>query len=233
MRAPSSLVRSCLARVIARVVIGCCLFLATCASIPLAWADAIPHRKTGLARVGNLLTIDVGLPDLLTDEERQRLTSGFATRVFVRIYLHRQGNPTPVAAAFLRTEIVYDIWDERFRLRMSRGSGTEREIEVKTLEEAIAETTSLKRFPVADVRDLPKGEKYFLAIRGDLNPLSHELLAEVRRWLRQPSGPQRRPGIGGGDSFFGTFVTVFINPPVDDSEHQIRFVSQPFELPAP
>jgi hypothetical protein len=196
-----------------------------------ARADALPVRQVGLARRGSLLSVDVGIPDLFTPEERQRLMSGFATRILVRVYLHEQGNPTPLALAFQRVEIVYDIWDERFRLRFSRGPGPERELEVATAARAIEDATALKGFPVADVGALPRDRKYFLAIRSDLNPLSQELLAELRRWLRQPSGPQRRPGSGGGDSFFGTFVTVFINPQIDDSEHQIRFVSQPFELP--
>jgi hypothetical protein len=55
----------------------------------------------------------------------------------------------------------------------------------------------------------------------------------VRRWLRQPAGAQRRPGAGGGDSFFGSFVTVFVNPQIEDSENQVRFVSQTFQLQGP
>jgi hypothetical protein len=70
-----------------------------------------------------------------------------------------------------------------------------------------------------------------LAFRGDLNPLSPELMGEVRRWLRQPAGAQPRPGAGRGDSFFGTFVTVFVNPQIEDSERQLRFLSQPFVSP--
>jgi hypothetical protein len=195
-----------------------------------AHATALPTRQTGLAQLGNILTVSVGIPDLFTAEEKQRLMSGFATRVLIRVYLHEQGSSTPLAVAVQRVEIIYDIWDEKFRLRFSRGPGPERELEVATADRAIEDATALESFAVADVSALPRDRKYFLAIRSDLNPLSQELLAELRRWLRQPSGPQRRPGSGGGDSFFGTFVTVFINPQIDDSEHQVRFVSQPFEL---
>jgi hypothetical protein len=211
-----------------RLALGLAIFLALPGAH--ARATALPTRQTGLAQRGNVLTVDVGIPDLFTAEEKQRLMSGFATRILMRVYLHELGNATPLAVAFQRVEIVYDIWDEKFRLRFSRGPGPEREVEVATATSAIDAATALRNFPVADVSGLPRDRKYFLAIRSDLNPLSQELLAELRRWLRQPSGPQRRPGSGGGDSFFGTFVTVFINPQIDDSEHQVRFVSQPFEL---
>ena len=70
-----------------------------------------------------------------------------------------------------------------------------------------------------------------MLVRGDLNPISEDLLADVRRWLVQPARGQRR--LGAGDSFFGSFVSIFVNPRIEDSERQVRFVSQPFALPAP
>ena len=75
-----------------------------------------------------------------------------------------------------------------------------------------------------------------VAFRGDLNPVSEELLADVRRWLVQPAHGQRR--VGAGDTFFGSFVSIFVNPRVDDSERQVRFASQaltwrPVPIPAP
>lgn len=198
----------------------------------VARADELPTRAVGVVPRAGALTIDVAVPDVFTPEARQRLLSGFATRVLVRVYLQDTATSKAIAVAFQRAEIVYDIWDEKFQLRLSRGPGTEREIEVATLAQAVEAATSLRQFPVAALDALAPGHRYNVAVRSDLNPLSQELLAELRQWLRQPSGPQRRPGTGGGDSFFGTFVTVFINPQIDESEHQVRFVSQPFDLPA-
>ena len=56
-------------------------------------------------------------------------------------------------------------------------------------------------------------------------------MADVRRWLVQPARGQRK--LGAGDSFFGSFVSIFVNPRIEDSERQVRFVSQPFVLPTP
>ena len=73
--------------------------------------------------------------------------------------------------------------------------------------------------------------RYVVMARGDLNPISEDLLADVRRWLVQPAHGQRK--LGAGDSFFGSFVSIFVNPHIEDSERQVRFQSQQFVLPSP
>ena len=198
-----------------------------------ASAEPLPVRTTGLEVRGDTLVASVGLQDLFTPGARDRLKSGFSTRVLIRVVLRQEGAPDPVAVAFQRAEIIYDIWDEKFRVRVTRGPGTDRTLDATTVEQAVAAATTLWRFPFAERPQLQPGHRYFLAIRGDLNPLSQELQAEVRRGLRQSSGAQRRPGSGGGDSFFGSFVTVFVNPQIEDSEHQVRFVSQSIAGEAP
>jgi len=195
--------------------------------------EDLPERRIGLVLQPRVIYAWVGLQDLFTAASRERLTSGFATRVLVRVQLFRHGDTETLAVGYQRAEIVYDIWDEKFRVRMTSGAGGERELTVASAAEAIFAGTALVRFPVELPGPLQPGQRYNLAFRGDLNPLSPELVGEVRRWLRQPAGAQRRPGVGGGDSFFGNFVTVFVNPQIEDSERQVRFISQPFEGPRP
>jgi hypothetical protein len=195
-------------------------------------AEPLPIRLTGVELGGGQLLVSVGLQDLISGAEQQRLTSGFATRVLIRVYLHQEGTDDPVAVAYQRAEIVYDLWDERFRVRVTRDAGGEVQSETRTTDDAIWRTCALWHFPVADLRRLRPGARYFLAVRADLNPISEELLADVRRWLVQPPRGQRR--VGAGDSVFGSFVSVFVNPRVEDSERQLRFLSQPFLIaPAP
>jgi hypothetical protein len=190
------------------------------------------RRNTGFAVGGGPLLASVGLQDLFGPAEKKRLTSGFATRVLIRVAVQQVGADEPVAVAFQRTEIVYDIWDEKFRLRVTRGTGPESHLEARTADEAIARAATLWQFPVADTRRLQPGATYLVAFRGDLNPISEELLADVRRWLVQPAHGRR---VGAGDTFFGSFVSIFVNPRIDDSERQVRFASQPitWRLPPP
>jgi hypothetical protein len=188
----------------------------------------LPRRTTGLSLTPTHLAVSVGLQDLFGAEDRDRLKSGFATRVLLRIAVQEEGGAEPVAVAFQRAEIVYDIWDERFRLRLTNGTGPDRQVEARTPDEAIARATALWRFPIVEAARLRPGVPYLVAFRGDLNPISEELMAEVRHWLAQPARGQRR--VGTGDSFFGSFVSIFVNPRIEDSERQVRFVSQRFDL---
>ena len=191
-------------------------------------ADPLPVRVTGIQAGGGKLLVSVGMQDLISGADQQRLSSGFATRVLIRIYLHQEGVDEPISVAYQRAEIVYDLWDERFRVRVAHDNGGDVQSEARTPEEAIWRTCALWHFPVADVRRLRPGARYFLAFRADLNPISEELLADVRRWLVQPAPGQRR--VGAGDSVFGSFVSIFVNPRVEDSERQLRFLSQPFTI---
>jgi hypothetical protein len=220
-----------LAAACAAAVMGCVLASALTGAGRAAAADALPTRLTGIDEAGGKLLVSVGLQDLITGPDRQRLTSGFATRILIRVYLHEEGVTDPIAVTFQRAEIVYDLWDERFRLRVARGTGGEVQSDGKTADEVIWRTCALWRFPVADLRQLRRGARYFLAFRADLNPISEELLADVRRWLVQPPRGQRR--VGAGDSVFGSFVSIFVNPRVEDSERQVRFLSQTFTWLAP
>ena len=195
---------------------------------PARAADPLPIRQTGIEPGGGKLLVSVGLQDLVSAADQQRLTSGFATRVLIRIYLHEEGVDEPIAVAYQRAEIVYDLWDERFRVRVARDNGAEVQSETRTPDDAVWGACALWHFPIADVRRLRPGARYFVAFRADLNPISEELLADVRRWLVQPPRGQRR--VGAGDSVFGSFVSIFVNPRVEDSERQLRFLSQSFTI---
>jgi hypothetical protein len=218
-----------------RVRLFAALFAAAVAVLPgrARADDPLPQRATGAQVKNGQLLISVGLQDLFGPAERQHLTSGFSTRVLIRVALQdaSREDGEPLALAVQRSEIVYDIWDERFSVRVTRGLGAELRGIVPTADEAIWRATALWQFPIADANRLRADGRYVLLVRGDLNPISEDLLADVRRWLVQPARGQRR--LGAGDSFFGSFVSIFVNPRIDDSERQVRFVSQPFALPAP
>jgi hypothetical protein len=204
-------------------------------TLALAAAQAMParaqepeERKTGINRRDGHLLVSLGLQDLFKPQDAQRLLSGFTSRVLVRVAVFRLDSPEPVAQAMRHTEIVYDLWDEKFRVRRFEARDKIETREVAAVGEAIDLATALVAFPGVSLDRLEPGVTYRLSVRADLNPISQELLADVRRWLARPS-PRSR--MGSGDSFFGSFVSVFVNPRIDESERQLRLVSQPWVEP--
>jgi hypothetical protein len=198
------------------------LLAALCAVAPARAADGeVPLRRTGFDVIGDQLTVSVAMPDLFGPDQRARLTSGFATTVLVRVLLYRGDDQRAVATAYRRGEIVYDIWDETFHVLVSDQTGQRRLAQAATADRAIALAASLWHFPIVPLAALEPGVAYRVGVRCDLNPLSEELVADVRRRLVRPSSPR------GGESFFGSFVSIFINPRIEESERQLRFLSQP------
>ena len=204
-----------------RILALTALALAATQATP-AQAQEPEERKTGINRRDGRLLVSLGLQDLFRQQDAQRLLSGFTCRVLVRVAILRRDNPEPVAQALRQTEIVYDLWDEKFRVRRFEAGGKIETREASTAGEAVDLATALIAFPVVDLDRLEPGVPYRLSVRADLNPISQELLADVRRWLARPS-PRSR--MGSGDSFFGSFVSVFVNPRIDESERQLRLVS--------
>jgi len=193
----------------------------------LAWGADLSVRTTGMNRFGGKLHVDVGLQDLFWQQHRKQLRSGFVTRVLLRVAIYLEDGDEPISTAF-RAEVTYDIWTERFQVHRTDSEGRDERFAVGDESEAIRLATVLIKFPVSPLTSLQSGRRYKIAFRADLNPLSEELVAGVRRSLISPARGQGRLA---GDSFFGSFVSVFVNPRIEDSERQLRFVSQTFREP--
>jgi hypothetical protein len=77
------------------------------------------------------------------------------------------------------------------------------------------------------VEGIPPGE-YVLRIRVDRNPLSAEVLKGLKGWLNRPPGSTGR--LQPGDSFFGSFISFFVNKKIEKAEKTKSFRSQVFTL---
>jgi hypothetical protein len=193
-------------------------------------AAAPAVRTTGLARRSGKLLISVGVPDIIQPASAAHLTSGFATRVLIRVALFREGVHDPLAQSYRLADIVYDLWDEKFRVRRTDAHGGGDLRDAATTDEAVHLAADLVQFPVADLSALAGGGTFRLSFSADLNPLSPDVVFELRRWLARPPGQGR---LAPGDSFFGSVVSIFVNPHIEDSERRIQFISQSFAEPGP
>jgi hypothetical protein len=193
-----------------------------------AGAAPMPIRLTGVHHKRGQLLVSVGIQDIIQPSDAKRLTSGFGTKVFIRVNVVRADNGAIVAQTFRHSVIVYDLWDEKFRVKRTDANLAPQELVAPDVAQAVTLATTLIQFPVADLVTLQPGVAYRVSFRADLNPLAEDVVAEVRRWLARPPGQGR---LGPGDSFFGSFVSIFVNPHIEESERRILFVSQPFVEP--
>jgi hypothetical protein len=115
--------------------------------------------------------------------------------------------------------VVYDLWGETYLIQIRDYNG-ERNYSEKKRAEALRLVTTMNELPVAPLAVLVPEVEYFVGVEIEVNPVSPELLAQVRRWLV-------RPALGGA-SFFGGFVSIFLNPKVAEADRTLSFRSQVF-----
>ena len=180
------------------------------------------------AERGDALVVTTDVTRIFDASTYEALQKGFVETVVIRMWVYRAGSGEPVSFQLLRRRAVYDLWDEIYEVRLD-GPGGRVTKKVKFRADALKLLTSLDEVPIAQTADIPYDDHHVLAIEVELNPVSAETLAEVRRWLTQGTGG----GLDRGSSFFGSFVSVFVNPQVAAADRVLRVQSQPFFRPRP
>jgi len=175
---------------------------------------------------GDDLTVTANITKLFDSAAYSALGSGFLTTVEVQIWVYPKDSDRPIAYNLLKRSVVYDMWDEIYTVKPCDSC---KPVKVKSPAEALKMIGTLEGEPVAKLADIPYEDIYYLAIRADLNPVSKETMAEVRRWLSQGQGG----GLDRGSVFFGNFVSVFVNPKIAEADRVLRVRSQPFYRPTP
>jgi hypothetical protein len=201
------------------------------AAAPARADDDKPEvQKMRFVERGDDLTVSTaphgGIGKLFDSAAYEALGTGIESTVVIRIQITPQDSDDPVAEQLIRRSVVYDVWDEVYRLQLDERGG-QKKFQVKARAEALKWLTAIEDLPVAPLAVLPLEKVFVLKMVVELNPVSRETLAEVRRWLSQGNGG----GLDRGGAFFGSFVSVFYNPKIADADRVLRIRSQPFYRP--
>lgn len=202
---------------------------AVCVALLLVSAAAraderVAYQPMRFAERDGQLVVSTSIGALFDRAAVAKLASGFPTTVVVRLYVYRKDRELPVSFVLASHRVVYDLWEERYTLR-SDGPRGQRTLHIADRDQVVAAISELDRFPIAPLERIDIGPHHFLAMVVELNPISEELLAEMRRWLTRPAGEAR---LDTSSSFFGSFVSVFVNPKLQEAERVLELRSQPF-----
>lgn len=191
-------------------------------------AQPVPERRVGVHFVEGVPHLDVSVADFAADAEtRRKLASGLPQTLSFDTLATVTGANTPVAASARECRVVYDLWEERYRVQV-RSERADRTTTVATVEEVIAQCLVAERLPIGTRRDWVsvRGRSVTFTVRVALNPLTVETVERVRRWLARP---QR--GQVDSDSFFGSFVGIFVSRGIGAAERALQFRSQEVTVP--
>jgi hypothetical protein len=172
---------------------------------------------------GDTLTVTANISRLFDSVAYEALSSGFESTVVIGTAIYPKGSNEPIALASEFRTVVYDLWDDNYVIRFDGPSG-KRTKKVKYRAEALKVVTAVEDLPIGRLADIPYEDVFVLHMTVQRNPVSKETLAEVRRWLT---------GRGDGGIFFGSFVSMFVNPKIAEADRVLRIRSQPFYRPKP
>jgi hypothetical protein len=189
---------------------------------------ALPARAAQVALEKTTVKLTVSFRDAIDAEIAKKLQSGLPTVVTMRGYLFREAGGDPIALTAKSCRIVYDLWDEVFRIQLVQPGGPTTAVAVN-VEGVLRNCCEAKKLPLAERSQLADNTKYFVAALVEVNPVSQEMLDRIKRWVTRPTGST---AIGPGDSLFGSFVGLFVAR-VGDADKKLAFRTTSFLPPNP
>lgn len=203
-------------------------FVLACVCACVALAQSVPLRTFGINWRGSTPRLAFSARDLITADVERKLQSGLPQTITMRVYAYDEIHGNPVALAPQSCRVVYDLWEEVYRVQVQNAAAQGSEA-VTTLA-AVAQRCLVVRglSPGLDSEwSARRGHHVYFAAIVELNPMSADTVERIRRWLARPQGGGRVEP----DAFFGSFVSVFVNRRVGAAERTITFRSQSVEVP--
>lgn len=183
--------------------------------------ETLPSRQANFAWDKTLLRASFSYRDVFTEELTAKFSSGLSQVLALRVYVFQEGSSDPIALSARTCRVAYDLWDEVYRIKIT-DPGKQRDTAAINFEGVLRNCGDARDLPVVDKKLLRPPKKYFLGVIVDVNPVSPELLAQMRRWLVRPQGST---GIGPGDALFGTFASLFVRQ-IGTSDKTMTFRTQ-------
>jgi hypothetical protein len=197
----------------------------------LSWAYAaaqVPVTTRAMGAVWGLVpSISVSVRDFLDVRVSQKLQSGLPQTLTTRFYAYDERGKDPLALSVLSCRVVYDLWETTYRIERQT-EAQDKIFTVKNLDAVARLCLEVDRWPLGEPKSYLKvrGQRVYFAAVVELNPLSQDTVARIRRWLARPSGNQLD-----GNAFFGSFVSIFVSRKLGAAEKTLSVRSDLLTAP--
>lgn len=196
---------------------------------PLAHAQAaVQGRKLGVVWRSGVPNLSFSARDLATPALAKKLMSGLPQTLLMHVYAYPDRSREPVAVSAVSCRVAYDLWEEVFRVQIQTDQ-QDRAVIARSLQEVHELCLVMRNRPIgrADNYASLVGRSVYFAVAVEQNPISRGTVERIRRWLSRPNA-----GSGmGGDAFFGSFVSIFVNRQIGSAERLLQFRSPTHVVP--
>ncbi len=173
------------------------------------------------------LRVGLSALELADDAVRARLGSGLPQVVELAIEVD-DPRGVPIARVVRTDRVIFDLWQEHYRIEEQLGAH-QRTLTLATLDEVLEATLTTDGLCVGDPTTFGahRGERIHVRSTAQLNPPTPEAIHRIRRWLARPGGAASE-----GDTFFGSFVGLFVNRSVTSADASMSFRSEAIAVPS-
>jgi hypothetical protein len=186
----------------------------------------LAQRSATIALEKKAVVLTASFRDAVDAALSKKLLSGLPTTIAMRGYVFKESGGDPVALAARSCKIVYDLWDEVFRVTVTQAGGQTTTVAVN-VEGVLRNCAEVKKLPIMDRASMKDGSKYFVAVIVEVNPISADMLDRIKRWVTRPNGTT---SLSSSDSLFGSFVGLFVTR-VPSADKRVQFRTQAFLPP--
>jgi hypothetical protein len=208
------------------------LLFAVFVLLPLALAGAasadppVQPRRMGITQSGEVAQLSYSARDLINQAALKKLDSGLPQRMVVQHFVYTRARAEPVAISGHSCRVVYDLWQAVDRVEYEAFGAAPVAYAYKSRSEVLERCLVMRAVPIALGVELHGIARIYVASLIELNPLSSTTVARIRRWLARPRGDYNIES----KSFFGSFVSLFVNDRIGAAERVLRLRSQDVEL---
>lgn len=174
----------------------------------------------------NYLIFDAELKPLFNDQRvNEIIDNGLANIILTRASLVRASDNKKIYLYIRQCTVRFDIWESIYIVKYE-DNNLVTTLTYKSKEEMYKLCLNFKNFKIIPLQQLKKGN-YYVDLILELNPISPQLLSNVKKWLQRM--PERHRQLTSSQNFFGSMVSIFLNPKIGRADKQIEVKSNSIE----
>lgn len=173
------------------------------------------------------LYLGLSFRDVVDAGIREKLGRGLPTTIVFTGAIYRPGMAQPLSTTAQTCHITWHVWDEIYLMEIVRPgfTRTERSLTVGGVLRRCAEvggTTPARSLLTGTSQQIPLAIPLYLRGKVLVNPVSPDVLQQIRRWVSRPSGTGTAAP---GDALFSTFTGLFLQR-VGTAERELELLTE-------
>ncbi|MEZ4229321.1 MAG: DUF4390 domain-containing protein [Polyangiaceae bacterium] len=171
------------------------------------------------------LYMSVSFTDIVDEAIQKKLKRGLPTTIVFTGTIYRPGKKEPISTTVQTCKITWHVWKEAYRVEITQ-PGSRKRRWVAALSGVLRRCGKARSLLVADRSQASPGQAVYAVTKVQVNPVSEEVLKQLKRWVSRPSGTGTAAP---GDALFSTFTGLFLQR-IGKAEKELNF-STPSVVP--